>query len=196
MFIGAGGNDTLDVATDRRGRCRTSYGDAGNDRIYAADEDDLDIAFGDGGPGNDQYFYGDTDGSFVPYLDSGGGFDKLTIDASRTGGSAYGTEVRSRRIESCEVSGGNAPGFTLKGNSLNNVLKVEGYAATILGGAGDDTLIGSSDRDKFYGQDGNDTIYAKDGRTDTLDGGAGFDTAQRDNSATIKDQVLNIEKFI
>jgi Ca2+-binding RTX toxin-like protein len=66
----------------------------------------------------------------------------------------------------------------------------------IHGGAGNDTLTGGAGRDQLFGGDGNDLFYAKDGRTDLLDGGAGFDSAQRDNSATIKDQVLSVEKFV
>ena len=55
---------------------------------------------------------------------------------------------------------------------------------------------GGPGRDLLFGQDGNDTVLAKDGRTDSLDGGNGLDTAQRDNSPTIKDLVLGIESFI
>jgi hypothetical protein len=46
------------------------------------------------------------------------------------------------------------------------------------------------------GNAGNDRLLAKDGRTDTLDGGNGFDTAQRDKTTTITDQVLNTEAFV
>jgi Ca2+-binding RTX toxin-like protein len=64
------------------------------------------------------------------------------------------------------------------------------------GNGGNDTLTGGTGRDKLYGNDGNDLLYAKDGKVDTLDGGNGTDKAQRDNTSTIKDSVLNIESFI
>ena len=82
------------------------------------------------------------------------------------------------------------------GNPFANNLQGGAGNDTLWGGAGNDTLIGGPGHDKLYGQDGNDTIYAKDGRTDTLDGGSGFDTAQRDNSASITDEVLHVESFI
>ena len=96
-------------------------------------------------------------------------------------------------------------GCTLLGNGGNDTLVGSRGADSIfggsgddiiIGGAGDDTLDGGAGRDQLSGQDDNDTLLAKDGRTDTLDGGHGTDTAQRDNSSTIKDLVSNVEHFI
>ena len=67
---------------------------------------------------------------------------------------------------------------------------------TIWGSGGNDTLYGDAGHDQLHGQDGNDVLYGKDGQTDTLDGGSGTDKAQRDDSSSIKDQVLSIESFI
>lgn len=51
----------------------------------------------------------------------------------------------------------------------------QGIAATVHGGAGDDTINGTWAADKLYGEDGNDTILGYGG-ADLLDGGAGDDT--------------------
>src|SRR5207248_5636314 len=126
-------------------------------------------------------------------------------------------------IEDCSVASQGIGTVHLTGNDLNNVLSVSPDAAIIHGGGGNDTLHGSdgndslfgdagndvlygglgndtlnggSGRDKLFGEGGDDLLLAKDGRTDTLDGGAGFDKAQRDNSATIKDVALNIDSFV
>ncbi len=97
--------------------------------------------------------------------------------------------------EEVYISGG-AGNDTIHGTIANDSLSGGDGNDTIYGGAGNDTLDGGSGRDKLFGDDGNDTLLAKDGRVDTLDGGNGLDSAQRDNSATIKDSVLNIESFI
>jgi Ca2+-binding RTX toxin-like protein len=60
------------------------------------------------------------------------------------------------------------------------------------GGAGDDRLTGGPGRDRLYGGNGNDNLYGRDNTPDYLDGGPGFDTAQRDAI----DGVFSIEKFI
>ena len=53
----------------------------------------------------------------------------------------------------------------------------------LLGYGGDDTLDLGLGSDRGYGGDGNDTIFAKDGSTlDTIDGGDGWDTVERDRS--------------
>ena len=74
----------------------------------------------------------------------------------------------------------------IHGSGAANTIQGGAGNDTIWGGGGNDVLTGGSGHDKLFGDDGNDTFLAKDGRTDTLDGGAGFDTAQRDNSATAR----------
>ena len=68
---------------------------------------------------------------------------------------------------------------------------------TIYGGSGNDhperRCYG---KDRLYGQNGDDVFMVNDGNRDTLDGGAGTDSASRDHSSTVADDVLNIEKFI
>jgi Ca2+-binding RTX toxin-like protein len=65
-----------------------------------------------------------------------------------------------------------------------------------MGIGGDDTLICGGGNDNVDGGDGNDSLYAQDGQVDTLDGGPGFDKAERDNTASLEDSVLNIESSI
>jgi adenylylsulfate kinase-like enzyme len=48
----------------------------------------------------------------------------------------------------------------------------------------------------MYGEAGNDLLLAGDNERDALDGGSGFDTAQRDQSNRAVDLVLNIESFV
>ena len=114
------------------------------------------------------------------------------MDNKANDGAAGENDYLSYDIEN--VIGGSGSD-RIVGNPFPNNLQGGSGNDTIWGGAGNDTLDGGSGRDYLYGQDGNDTFLAKDGRTDTLDGGNGFDTAQRDNSSTIKDQVLEHRSF-
>ena len=56
---------------------------------------------------------------------------------------------------------------------------------TIRGGAGNDTLRGGSGHDAIFGDDGDDLIYADDGVADSIDGGAGSDSAFVDHIDTV-----------
>jgi len=221
VFHAGAGNDLLQVHSAFESNSDASiqaFGDSGNDTIYASG-DDVFLSHGDGGAGDDTYIYLDAVDS-SPFTDTGGGIDRLDIHI--LGGQFDDVFITvPAGIERCSVE--NAESLYFQGNDLDNVLTADADSATMVGGKGDDTITGTSGddlliggdgndslvgglgndtltggpgRDMLYGQGGNDTIYAKDGRTDTLDGGAGFDTAQRDLSATIEDQVLNIEKFI
>lgn len=58
------------------------------------------------------------------------------------------------------------------------------------GKGGNDTLVGGLGADTLVGGDGNDTFLANDAASDTLDGGAGFDSASVD---PLLDSVVNIE---
>lgn len=59
-----------------------------------------------------------------------------------------------------------------------------------------DTLDGGCGRVVLLGLDANDPLLGRDGRTSTLDGGNGFDTAQRDKTTSITDHVVSVEAFI
>jgi uncharacterized delta-60 repeat protein len=66
----------------------------------------------------------------------------------------------------------------------------------VKGSGGNDVLIGGAGSDRMYGEAGNDLLLAGDNERDALDGGSGFDTAQRDQSNRAVDLVLNIESFV
>jgi Ca2+-binding RTX toxin-like protein len=73
-------------------------------------------------------------------------------------------------------------------------LDVSGINApiTVRGGAGNDHISGGHGADALFGEDGNDVIRAADGVGDTVDGGAGSDTAYTDHV----DAVSNMEHVI
>jgi len=85
---------------------------------------------------------------------------------------------------------------TIQGNSGHDNLHGGSGDDRLFGGSGNDTIDGGGGRDLLDGQAGNDILYAKDGLIDTLIGGAGFDRARRDNTATARDVVDGIEAFV
>jgi Subtilase family/RTX calcium-binding nonapeptide repeat (4 copies)/Domain of unknown function DUF11 len=68
----------------------------------------------------------------------------------------------------------------LNGLGGNDVLRGGNGNDTLNGGSGNDILIGEAGLDRLFGGTGNDTIRAQDGRRDTIDCGAGRDTAYVD----------------
>ena len=58
------------------------------------------------------------------------------------------------------------------------------------------TLDGGCERVVLVGQDAYAKLIAADSLADSIDDGNEFDTAQRDNSSTIKDSLQNVESFI
>jgi Ca2+-binding RTX toxin-like protein len=182
----------------------TVYGNGGNDRIDV--EPKLGVVYAaspghglaDGGSGNDTLI-----GSLATVFEGDSGNDtadfsartdnlNISLDNIANDGAAGENANVMADVETVIGGSGNDK---ITGNPFANNLQGGSGNDTLWGGAGNDTLVGGPGRDMLFGQDGNDTIYAKDGRTDTLDGGAGFDSAQRDNSALVKDQVLNVETF-
>src|SRR5688500_6421615 len=86
----------------------------------------------------------------------------------------------------------------LRGNGGNDLLRSFGGNDALFGGSGhdrleagtgddylegnsgNDALLGESGTDHYLGHDGDDWIFARDGVSETLNGGNGFDRAQRD----------------
>jgi Ca2+-binding RTX toxin-like protein len=194
--------NSLDNNINGAGSVVSVYGNGGNDRLTVrpyGDNNDLAHALADGGSGNDTLI-----GSLATVFEGDSGTDtadfstrtdnlKISLDNLANDGATGDNANVLADVENVLGGSGNDK---IVGNPFANVLKGGAGNDTLYGGAGNDTLDGGSGRDMLFGQDGNDTLLAKDGRTDSLDGGAGFDTAQRDNSATIKDQVLNIEVLL
>jgi uncharacterized delta-60 repeat protein len=134
-------------------------------------------------------------------IDSGSGDDNVQILASDVPVKIYAgdgndnVDIQMQVKQPVEVHAGRGNDTVLGGSGNDSILGEEGNDS-IDGGPGNDTLDGGPGHDTLLGNDGDDTLLAKDGQTDSLDGGAGADTASRDNSASVKDQVLNIESFI
>ncbi len=164
----------------------TIKGGAGRDRIQG-EVNPVDLSEPD--PGHD-VFYG------------GGGNDTITGFGSDTIYGDKGNDLITGGGHSVIDGGdGNDTIFGGHGNKLyggpgDDSIKGGNGNNAIHGGPGNDTLYAGPATNTIDGGDGNDTIFARNGQKDFLNGGSGFDTAQRDNSATIKDQVLNVEKFI
>lgn len=96
------------------------------------------------------------------------------------------------------ITGNDAPN-SLLGNGGNDTIYGLAGNDTLGGGAGDDTLGGGTGNDSITGGTGSDsmiggnnddTFFANDGILDTIDGGAGNDTAFRD---ALLDVVSNVE---
>jgi hypothetical protein len=48
----------------------------------------------------------------------------------------------------------------------------------------------------MIGGNGENVFFARNGKVDFITGGSGFNTAQIDNSSTVKDQATNIQRFL
>jgi uncharacterized delta-60 repeat protein len=181
------------------------FGGSGNDQLLGGFGDD----FLSGLVGNDDMHGGDGN----DLLDGGKGSDTFMGDnGNDTADYHFRTEDLALIIEFSGVSSSGAAGEsdfigfdieTVLGGSGNDfmfidtngpaVFKGNGGDDSLHGGRANDTLDGGAGRDQLFGNDGDDLLLAKDDEKDSLDGGNGNDTAQRDNSASVKDQVLNVE---
>jgi hypothetical protein len=186
-------------------------GEDGNDTLIGGNSDDTL----QGGPGQD-HLDGKLGGDV---LDGGTGFDSadyrfraenLVIslnDAPDDGaaGGAEGDNVRSNieRVVSGSgddlivgsdddnsVSAGEG-NDTVVGGLGNDSLDGEGGDDWLIGEQGDDRLTGGPGSDLMEGRSGDDTFVAEDGERDTLDGGAGTDTAETVDVSL--DQMVDIE---
>jgi Ca2+-binding RTX toxin-like protein len=193
-----------------RGRCTTPFiGTAGDDRIDGSDADDrifgmngadvLNGLKGDdcvfGVAGADQAFGATGDdlvagGAGADRLDGGEGDDRLVGNGGND--RAVGGRGRDR------VSGG-AGNDVLSGGTGRDRLVGDAGDDRLTSGAGNDTLSGGAGRDRLSagaGADvlrggagantllaglGNDTVDVRNGRRDTVDCGAGRDSARADS---------------
>ncbi|MCW5612206.1 MAG: M10 family metallopeptidase C-terminal domain-containing protein [Rubrivivax sp.] len=174
---GLAGNDTINAG----GGNDSINAGSGNDSVLAGDGDDI-ITDTEGMGASDDDVY-----------DGGAGIDTLVHDLNwvsgvtfdlNAGWSSYlGNRDQLISIENLTV-GGSA---TVRGNSVGNVLTVNGVGANLIEGlAGDDTISAGGGNDTIRGGDGTDGIDAGDGDDlvqmfdgeyfDTVDGGVGIDT--------------------
>ena len=194
IIVNAGdGNDIVHNFTDLPS---TLNGGNGNDSLIGGSgNDSLNGSSGndvlDGGLGADT-LQGGSGNDTADYSSRTTGLN-ISLDNVANDGAAGEHDNVMSDVETVLGGSGNDK---IVGDPSANLLKGNGGNDTLYGGSGNDTLDGGSGHDQLFGQDGNDTLLAKDGQVDTLDGGNGSDTAQRDNSSSVKDQVLNIEHFI
>ncbi|MTD44460.1 hypothetical protein GKE82_09190 [Conexibacter sp. W3-3-2] len=81
------------------------------------------------------------------------------------------------------ITGGDGPN-RIEGGDGGDTLSGRGGDDTLLGGPGTDTLTGGTGTDTLLGDAGDDTLESRDGSADTVDCGAGIDTARVDNVDT------------
>jgi Ca2+-binding RTX toxin-like protein len=208
---GGDGNDRLSAQTNASIAGPTvMLGGNGNDSLTGgARNDTLDGGLGadviKGGGGVDELTYASRTTNL-----------SITLGTTANDGAAGEGDNAWYDIE--RVRGGNANDYisataannVLYGNGGNDVLVGFGGNDALFGGfgndriyagsgndyaegnAGNDTMYGEAGLDRLLGHDGDDTFYARDGERDTLDGGTGYDRAQRDSI----DSVIGINAFI
>jgi Ca2+-binding RTX toxin-like protein len=219
-----GGNDVLNGNAGNDGLYGDGGENAaGVDALFGGSGDDvLDGGLGadymEGGDGNDYVTYESRTNPVTVGLgtsaDDGeaGEHDNARDDIENIIGGAGNDDLRgSASVNKIYGLGGNDLIYLhggadyAEGGSGNDTIYGEGGNDSLYGNSGADRLDGGSDNDRldggsgadqFFGQSGNDTFFAKDGEKDLLNGGSGTDSAQRDNSASVKDDVLSIETFI
>ena len=202
VIDGRDGNDRISgsAASDQL------IGGSGNDYLIGGNGDDVL----EGGVGNDLYFV--TSGDEVVEA-AGAGTDEIRTDSLIFDLSVDGDNVENLRY----VGDGD---FTGTGNDLDNLIfggagadNLDGGlgADTLFGGAGADTLDGGAGDDTFIvGQDrrsgfytGTETVTGSvsDYASDTIDGGADFDTLRFQGTADnqelfIHANTTNVEQFV
>ncbi|MCR8550914.1 DUF4214 domain-containing protein [Salipiger sp. P9] len=172
-FVGRGGNDSL---TGRGGE-DALFGGAGNDALF-------------GGAGNDLLHGGAGD----DYLDGGtGGIDTASYSNARPDGPNGALAAGDFGGVTVDLAAGTATGAqgsdtlidieNVIGSQAGDVLRGDGRANALSGGAGDDLLDGRGGNDVLSLGEGNDTAHGGAGDdifllgpgNATLDGGTGTD---------------------
>ena len=183
-------------------------GDAGNDTLLTGSGNDSLLSgsgknFLFGGNGNDRL----RGSNGYDALNGGDGKDRLY----GRGGSDLLRGANGVDVLYGDDPTGTAGNDTLAGDQSNDKLYGYGGDDMLIGGTQNDSLFAGDGNDLLYGQDGNDTLEggagldqvfgdagddvfaAKDSALDYLNGGAGADTAARDNK---EKGVELIEQFL
>jgi hypothetical protein len=184
-------------------------GEAGGDTLIGGDQDDTL----EGGAGNDHL---DGKGG-ADVFRGGAGFDSadyrfrtedlvITLNDAPDDGANGGNEGDNVHSDVERVVGGSGNDLIVGSDADNSVSPGDGND-TVLGGVGDDSLDGDGGDDWLIGEEGNDRltggpgqdlmegrngndtfVAAQDGERDTLEGGAGTDTA---DSVDLRLDVVN-----
>jgi Ca2+-binding RTX toxin-like protein len=167
----------------------TVNGGSGNDYI-AATNSVGDVFYGNqgddtliGGSGNDSLYGGK--GNNVLY----GGLGDDSLKAGTGNSTLSGNQGNDTLI-------GGLGNDSLMGGQGNDVITGGKGDDTMNGGQGNDTLTAGAGNNSISGGAGNDTIYCRNGFVDTVDGGAGVNSAQYDDGPTIFDVVTNIQNIL
>jgi uncharacterized repeat protein (TIGR01451 family) len=104
---------------------------------------------------------------------------KDTLTGTLAGDNIFG-------LQGNDVMDGAAGADCLFGGLGNDTLKGGDGNDQLFGEDGNDKLTGGKGTDKFSGGAGNDTVNARDGKKETIDCGAGKDTATVDKADTVK----------
>ena len=156
-------------------------GSAGNDYIVGLSGNDTL----NGGSGDDII----SDGAGIDLSDGGDGIDTIDVSENNV---AITVDLEAQRIN----YGSNTEVIlnfeNATGTSLDDTLRGDVGANTLLGGSGNDSLFGSGGDDVLIGDIGNDNLNGGDGDdiliggagADALDGGSGVDTASYQNAAS------------
>ncbi len=125
---------------------------------------------------------------------AGDGADTITVGAG-VRGSYLGGEGGADTLnggDADDVLVGGLAGDQMFGNNGNDSMVGEGGNDYILGGAGNDVIYGNGGSDTLSGAGGNDRLFGGPDAGDTVNGGAGNDSAANDT----KDKYDSIETLL
>lgn len=192
VLAGGDGDDSLDGG---KGDDKISGGD-GRDRLVC--RSGRDTVHGDGGDDtliNLNYvsneWFGDAGKDSLEY----GTSRNLTLSLNEIADDGIAGENDNIHSDIESLYGGSGKDLIIGDDQANYLFGGDNHDR-LIGGGGNDTLEGGRGNDRLFGQAGDDLLLAQDRNQDTLDGGDGLDAAQRDDSAMVKDVVMNIETFV
>jgi Ca2+-binding RTX toxin-like protein len=171
---GHAGDDSITTL----GGADTINGGTGNDVIVA-------------GSGNDTISVGSGEG--FDAIDGGAGDDTIVALANGTTiglTSIAGIEtISANGFANTRISGGDgADTLDFSNTALNGITRIGGGAGddVIVGSAGNDVISGDAGKDTLWGGAGDDTfLMSSTSRTDTIDGGDGYDTIKATQSSSV-----------
>jgi len=220
QLFGQGGNDTLngkggvDLIFGGAGNDILTGGDAddqvfgegGDDRLIWNPGDDTDLF--EGGSGHDttevnggngsEVFTATANGTRVrfdrldpaPFSIDMGTMEELVLNMNG-GDDSFSATGNLAALIKITVDGGAGNDTIFGGNGADTLLGGDGDDY-LLGGAGNDDLFGDAGVDTLSGAGGNDRLFARAGGADRLLGGAGTDSADKDDG----DLVSGVEALL